>query len=144
MVPKETDELENLERDFIVGDDMEKDTYIRLIKRVIKYAKVDRAGYVLLSQDIKFPIKNRVMIILVVRYLASKLQEILSKENTINQYVSVDELSRMSGAKKSVIMARAKDLKDDRKLESSKNKGGYRVFQHSIESFLDQLDKENP
>jgi len=137
---EDTKKLEEIEKAFILDVDAEKEDYTHLINRVLEYAKVDSSGYVILEGkfDREMIIKDKIMLILVVRQLASKLQEKLGRENTIKPEVSAEELAKFTKSKKEVIMARAKDLKDSRKLTA--DRGIYSVTGHSIKSFLDEMD----
>jgi len=136
---EELKKLQELEKGLIVQDNIEVEDYMDSIKRVSKYAKVDNFGYVDIDDKIskKLIIKDKIILILIVRYLANKLQEKLKREITISQETSPNEIARFSNSKKSVIMARAKELKDTRKIIVGKKKGQYSISPNYIRIFLD-------
>ena len=142
---KDIEKLKELEKSFIINSDAELEDYTELIRRSSRYAKVDNYGYVILGEKTsnKFTIKESIVLVLITRYLANKLQEKLKKDITIQEEVSADEIARISNSKKSVVMARAKELKDSRKIFSGKKKGTYKIAPHYIKTFLDLKSSNN-
>lgn len=139
----EKSELEKIEGEFILSHDAEKEDYAKLIRRMMKYAKVDQEGYVIIDETAKdVPMKDKILLILTTRYLANKLQEKLGKENAIKGEMSADDLEHIMRAKKDVIQARIKELRDDNKVKSEKA-GIYSIAPHYLKTFLDTLDKNN-
>lgn len=134
-----TEELEDIEKQFILNEDMEHEDIEEFIKRILSFCKIDSKGFVRIQKpDLIIP--QKIMLVLSARYLANKLQEKLGKKDSISEKVSAEELSNMLRSKKSVIVARVKDLKDSNKLNSP-SKGTYQVSPYAIEDFLDELEK---
>ncbi|PIN77391.1 hypothetical protein COV15_02105 [Candidatus Woesearchaeota archaeon CG10_big_fil_rev_8_21_14_0_10_34_12] len=136
------DNLEELEKRFIVDGDMEEEDIISLIERTLKFAKVDVSGYVSLLNPKDLKIMEKIMIILISRHLANRLQIKRKKENPINSDVSIEELTNMLREKRNVILARIKDLRDSN-LISSSSSGIYNAQPHAISSFLNKVEGKN-
>ncbi len=136
------EDLEQIEKQFIIGSDAENEDFINLMRRVINYAKVDKNGYVIINEVInrKITLQDKILLILTVRYLASKLQEKLEKDITISAEVSAEELAKMAKSTKNVMFARVTELKTARKLISGNTKGSYVILDYHIKDFLNKLD----
>lgn len=141
-----TKELEEIEKKFIVREDKEKEDYVKLITRLIKFATADEGGFVIIDDTCKdLTVKEKILLVLVVRHLASKLQEKLNRERTINEEVSGEDLAKFLGVKKAVIQARAKDLKDEGKIFSSQpSSGKYKIAHYAIRKVIESLENHSP
>jgi len=134
-----TKEMEDLEKQFILSEDMEHEDINGLVKRILNFCKVDTKGFVVIQKS-GLIIPQRIMLVLSARYLANKLQQKLGRENiSINEVVTLKELSGMLKEKDTVIIARLKDLKDAKKVLSSE-RGIYKVATYAIKDFLTELD----
>jgi len=133
-----TKELEDLEKQFILNEDMEHEDIKELISRILKFCKIDNNGFVMIH-NARLTIPNKILLILSARYLANKLQQKLGKEIKISDYVSAKELSNMMKEKDTVIIARLKDLKDAKKI-ISQDRGVYKVASYAIKDFLTELE----
>lgn len=131
-------DLENLEKQFILNEDIEHEDIKDLIGRISKFCKIDNKGFVVI-QGKKLKLLDKILLILSARYLANKLQHKLGKEVTIPENVSAKELSNMIKEKNTVILARLKDLKDGKKI-ISQGWGVYKVASYAINDFLMELE----
>jgi len=135
----EKKELEELEKQFILNEDLEYKDIKDLISRILKYCKIDKNGFVVIQKS-GLIIKQKIMLVLSARYLANKLQQQLNrKEDNISEEVSTKEISSIIKEKNSVVVARLKDLKDDKKVISSV-RGIYKIAPYSIKNFLKELE----
>lgn len=132
--------LEELERQFILEEDMEHEDINNLISRMLKFCKIDKKGYVIIYNK-KLIIRDKILLVLSARYLANKLQEKLGKEITIMASINAKELAKMLREKENAIRARFKDLKEEGKIVTLK-RGVYKITPHSIEDFLKILEDE--
>jgi len=131
--------LENLEKEFIIDGDMEQEDIQQLISRILKFCKIDKNGYVMIY-DKNLKLIDRILLILSARYLGNRLQQKLNREITINDQVSNREISNMLREKDLVVNARLKDLKDERKVIPVK-RGVYKIAPHIIDQFLSELEE---
>jgi len=130
--------LEELEKEFILNEDMEYEDLRDLISRILKFCKVDNKGFVVMYQP-SLRMVDKILLVLSARHLANKLQQKLGRKTTISEEVSAKELSNMLRKKDAVIIARLKDLKDAGKILSTK-RGVYKIAPHVIEPFLKELE----
>lgn len=133
-----TKELEDLEKQFILNEDMEHEDIKDLISRILKFCKIDNKGFVIIQKS-GLIIPQKIMLVLSARYLANKLQEKLGRENNISGQVAAKELSSMLKEKDPVVIARLKDLKDAKKVLSSE-RGIYKIAPYAIKNFLNELE----
>ncbi len=133
-----TKELEDLEKQFILNEDMEHEDIKGFITRLMKFCKIDSKGFVMI-QSSKLRIVDKLLIILCARYLANKLQQKLGKESSIAETVTIKDLASMMKEKDAVIIARLKDLKDSKKV-ISKGRGIYKIAPYAINDFLNELE----
>lgn len=133
-----TKELEDLEKEFILNEDMEHDNIRALVGRILKFCKIDSKGFVI-SHKTSLKIPDKILLVLSARYLANKLQQSIGRENSISEEISAKELSNMIREKDAVVIARLKDLKDANKVLSSE-RGIYKVAPYAIEPFLKELE----
>jgi vancomycin resistance protein YoaR len=132
-------ELEDLEKQFILNEDMEDEDIKDLISRILKFCKIDNKGFVVIQKS-SLIMPQKIMLVLSARYLANKLQQKLGRENiNIYEVVTAHELSSMLKEKDTVIIARLKDLKDAKKVISSE-RGVYKIAPYAIKDFLTDLE----
>ena len=132
------EELEDLEKQFILNEDMEHEDIKNLISRILKFCKIDSKGFVVIQKsDLTIP--QKIMLVLSAKYLANRLQQKLGRESPISEISRTKELARMLREKDAVIAARLKDLKDAKKIISP-DRGTFKVAPYAIESFLKELE----
>jgi len=136
-----TDELENLEKSFILDEDMEHENIKELIERTLRFCKIDKNGFVIIDQKTlsKLRIQDKVILVLVARHLAGKLQQKLGRETTIKEEVSSQELADILREKQLVINARMKELKDKKQVLPVA-RGTYKIAPYGISPFLKKLE----
>ena len=79
-------ELEDIGKQFIMDEDAEHEDIKELISRALNFCKIDKRGYVRLEKTVqKATVKDKIMLILIARHLASMLQEKLGHESTIDR-----------------------------------------------------------
>jgi len=133
-----TKDLEDLEKRFILNEDMEHEDIKTLITRILNFCKIDNKGFVIIH-DKQLRILDRIFLVLSARYLANKLQTKLGKEVSIQETINAKELANMLKEKDAVIIARLKDLKDEKKI-IPQDRGIYKVAPYAINDFLNQLE----
>ena len=134
-----TEQLENLEKEFIIDEDMEQEDIQQLISRIIKFCKIDKNGYVVIY-DKNLKLIDKILLILSARYLGNRLQQKLNRDITINDQVNNKEISNMLREKDIVVNARLKDLKDERKVIPIR-RGIYKIAPHVIDQVLSALEE---
>jgi len=122
--------LEELKSQFLVDDEVPNEKLEQLISRALHHCVVRKKGTV----DIKtnLPGKQLVKLALAARLLASKLDE------SVNGDVTVEELSEFTGLPKDQAAARAKDCLDEKFAERSA-RGSYKARLLKLEEFLNGL-----
>ncbi|MFH0832282.1 MAG: hypothetical protein V1900_00975, partial [Candidatus Aenigmatarchaeota archaeon] len=80
-------ELEELEKQFILNEDMAHEDIKDLIKRILKFCKIDNKGFVIIQKK-KLRIIDKMILVLSARYLANKLQIKQARDVTIQEIVS--------------------------------------------------------
>lgn len=135
---KMTMELEDLEKEFILNEDMEYEDIKGLISRLLQFCKIDNKGFVVIQKS-GLIIPQKIMLVLSARYLANKLQEKLNRENKISEQVTAKEISLILKEKNPVIGARLKELKDEKKVLSPE-RGIYKIAPYAIKDFLKELE----
>lgn len=136
------EDLENLEKSFILDENVEYENIKELIEKVLKYCKIDKKGYVIIDQKTlsSLRIQDKVTLVLIARHLAFKLQQKLGREISIKEEVSTRDLASMLNEKQSVINARIKELKDKKQVVRV-SRGIYKIAPYSISPFLKILEK---
>lgn|GEM_PF-1718537 len=132
-------DLKELAKEFILEDDIEQENIQLLVSDILKFCKIDKRGYVVITEK-KLKTQDKIMLILSARYLASKLQEKINSEITIDEKVSNKELVDMLKEKDMIIGARLRDLREGRVVEQI-SRGVHRVCAHAIEGFLGKLEE---
>lgn len=132
--------LEDLEKAFILDEDMEHKDINNLISRMLNFCQVDKNGFVKMDDKIKkIKIPDKVLLILCARHLANKLQQKLGKEATIKEEMASQEIADMLREKQLVINARLKDLKDNKQVIAVE-RGTYKIAPYAISDFLKYLE----
>jgi len=130
--------LSDLRKEFILDSEAEHADIGNLISRILRFCKIDKQGYVVLSnRDAK--ISTKIMLVLASRYLGSKLQQKTGEEVSINESIHYRDLAKMLREKEAVIAARLKELKDDRKIVAV-DAGTYRIEPYAIEQLLGEIE----
>lgn len=133
-----TEELQDLEKQFIMDDDMEHNDIKKLIEQVLHFCRIDNNGFVII-QKTNLIMPQKILLVLTARHLANKLQEKLGREKVISEIVTATELSNMLKEKNAVILARLKELKDAKKVISA-DRGIYKIAPYIINDFLVELE----
>lgn len=131
-------EFEDLEKEFILNEDLEHENIKDLISRILKLCKIDTRGFV----DIQKPgltILQKIQLTLSARYLANKLQQKLGRESSIEEICKTKELTGMLKEKETVVTARLKELKDAKKVISP-SRGVFKIAPYKIKDFLTELE----
>lgn len=126
--------LESLAKRFIVNDDWLKDHLEALTSKLLQYCVIELRGQVHITNR-NLTAKQRVMLVLVARMVASQLDANISGD------VSVREVGKSSGLPENQVRARATDWISAGFAESPK-RGVFRAVPHKVEDFLDSLSKE--
>ena len=128
--------MEELIKEFIVDKDKyEKEKIPELVRRILRYCKITTEGQVLFEND-GMTLRDKVKLVLVARFLASKLSDNISEE------VSVDELLFSIGSNnKDSLATRAKEAVDQG-VAKRNSPGKYSIIPFYIEVILDKLDKK--
>jgi len=131
-----TEHLEELERSFIMDQSAEHNDLPGLIRQLQVFCKIDRNGHVLIEDNAKkLAIRDRIMLVLSARHLASRLQEKLKKDITIPEEVHSSIIANILKENPAVVAARLKDLKDEHNVIAIK-RGTYKIAPYKIQAFL--------
>jgi hypothetical protein len=125
--------LETLAKKFIVSDDWLRDRLEVVTSELLRHCVTDRVGQVHVSNP-NLSAKQRVMLVLVARMVASQF------EPKISSTVTVKELAKSTGLPENQVRARGNDWVK-RKFADSPKRGAFRAVQHKIEDFLNILPK---
>lgn len=130
--------LEDLKKRFIVDKSKyEEEKLPFFIEKVLIFCKVDSEGVVYLERQ-NLPLRDKILISLIGRFLASKL------DNSIKAELTGDEIATILGEDKAVIFARLNDLLNS-KIISRLEKGTYSIIPLYTERILLELEsKYNP
>jgi len=126
--------LEELKKAFIVEKEYGEERIREHIERLLRYCKVDDEGRVYVESP-KLTTKERVMLTLVARLLANKLEPKIIPELTI------DEISESLEIPKNHIRARLRDLTKGGFAIRVK-RGAYLASSYHVDKFIDQLDEK--
>ena len=128
--------MEDLKKAFIVDEKAyEKEKIPQQIRKVLKYCKVSKNGNVLLEKN-NFTIRDNLKIILIARFLASKLDESIKEEINIDEIVA----SMRTNNKESLI-TRMKEIVDEG-IAKRLSSGVYVIVPFFIDGILDKFDKK--
>jgi hypothetical protein len=136
------DNLEDYEKKIFSMKDLEVEDLKKLITKISDFAKVSPDGFVsIINLDTKkVTDKERIHLVLCVRYLLNNLQVKIGRENPVNADVTVDELAKILKKPPRNISARVSELKDENAIDSL-SKGVYRVRLHTIDGLIEKLNK---
>jgi hypothetical protein len=123
-------DLRELKERFIVDDDVQGERLAHLAEKALNHCVVRKNGSVEISSRLAG--KDQVKLVLSARLIASKLEESLSSE------VTIDQISEYTGLPKNQAAARAKECLDERFAERSQ-RGSYKARSFKVEEFLDTL-----
>ena len=129
-------ELDKLKEQFLVDDDVRTERLEQLIRQALPHCVVDRKGGVHLRGPDRSG-KDQVKLVLAGRLVASKLDEAVSSD------VSVDQLAEYTGLPKNQAAARAKECLDEKFAERSA-RGSYKARVNKVEEFLNALSSGTP
>jgi len=128
--------MEDLKKQFIVDQKAyEKEKIPEQIRKVLKYCKVSKEGRVLMEKN-NFNLRENLKIILVARFLASKLDEGISSEVTIDEIVD-----SMGSNNKESLVTRMKEIVDEG-VATRSSVGVYQIVPFYIDGFFDKLGKK--
>jgi hypothetical protein len=132
--------LEELGDKFIVKESLEKKDVERHIERLLAFCQIDSQGHVRIKDHVEknLTIQQKILCILSARFLGNQLQSLLGKDVTIRPEANADELVKMTGEKKAVIQARAKELKDHGQIKA--DTGQYSIEPHAIGDLIQILE----
>lgn len=133
------EELEKIEKEFIVEDDLEYEKIKQLASRILNFCKIDKNGYVIIFRK-NLKTVDKILLIFCARCLGNKLQQKLGREITIREEVSNREIANILKEKENVVSARINELRKDKKIICVK-RGIHKVAPHIIEEFLTKLEK---
>lgn len=125
-------DLATLKGQFITDVELAAETLARVIERLLDYCTVGKDGRV----DVKntqLPAKVQVRLILACRLAASKLDDGILAE------VTIDELAEFAALPRDQATARAKDAVDTGFAERT-GRGAYRARSRKVEQFLIELE----
>lgn len=129
-------ELDKLKEQFLVdNDDFRAERLEQLIRKALPHCIVDRKGAVHLKGPDRSG-KDQVKLVLVGRLVASKLDEAVSCE------VTVEQLAEYTGLPKNQAAARAKECLDEKFAERSA-RGSYKARVNKAEEFLNTLPQSS-
>jgi hypothetical protein len=128
--------LEELKKGFIVDEGVIQDRLESLVAEARKHCVIDKKGTVH-PNDNSLKSRDKIMLVLAVRYIASQL------EPTIKATVTAEEIASSTRLPTDQIRARAADLVRD-KLAEPMAKGQWRAQPHKVESFLKSLSSTKP
>lgn len=126
-------DIDLLKAQFLVDGEVRSDKLARLVEKALEHCVVHKTGTVEV-RDRSLPGKDQVKLVLSARLLASKLEETLSGD------VTVEEIAKSTDLPKNQVAARAKECLDERFAERSA-RGSYKARALRVEEFLDTLSK---
>lgn len=129
-------ELEKLREQFLVDDEVRTERLEQMIRSALPHCVVDRKGTVHLKGPNRSG-KEQVKLVLAGRLVASKLDEALSGD------VTVEQLAEYTGLPKNQAAARAKECLDEKFAERSA-RGSYKARINKVEEFLNTLSSSAP
>lgn len=136
--------LEDWEKQFVKSENLEQQELEGHLSKISKYCSLSQVGFVVIQPAFEkiLNMKDKIHLVLCARYIAHELQVALGRENPISADVSADELARNLMIGKSVITARASDLRKEHKIMDS-GKGVYKATLQGIKPFLEHLQGES-
>ena len=127
--------IEDLKKRFIVDKSKyEEEKLPFLIEKALTYCKVDSEGVVYLERH-NLPLRDKILVSLIGRFLASKL------DSSIKPELTGEEIATMLGEDKAVVFARLNDILNSR-IISRLEKGTYSIIPLYIERTLMELESK--
>lgn len=130
----ESNKLQELKKKFIIDQGKyEKEKLESHLEKTLKYGRATSEGRVVLKKGPKS--KQKIGLVLVIRYLANKIDE------KISENVTIEEIISYTGVERKQVRARCSDLVNDGII--SRLEGGLFRFNASlIDEFIDKLDNK--
>jgi hypothetical protein len=126
--------MENLKERFIVSEKIDEKRIKEFVERLLPFCKVTKSGGIIIENP-RLTTLEKVKVALIARFLANSLDSEISPE------VNGEELSNSLMIPKNQVLARLKELKDE-KFAFRVSKGVYRVNPFKIEDFLKELENK--
>jgi hypothetical protein len=126
--------MENLKERFIVSERIDEKRIKEFVERLLPFCKVTKSGGIII-ENLELTTLEKVKVALIARFLANSLDSEISSE------VNGEELSNSLMIPKNQVLARLKELKDE-KFAFRVSKGVYRVNPLKIEDFLKELENK--
>jgi len=126
--------MENLRDKFIVNEEINQKQILSFIERSLSFCRVTKTGGVIIDEG-KLTNLEKIKLSLVARFLANKLDPSISAE------VNSEELSGYLMISKDQVVARLKNLKDER-FATRTGKGVYAVNPFRIGEFLASVENK--
>jgi hypothetical protein len=123
--------LDELKEQFLVDDEIRTERLEQLIRKALPHCVVDKKGAVHLKSP-DHSGKEQVKLVLAGRLVASKLDEGVSSD------VTVEQLAEYTGLPKNQAAARAKECLDEKFADRSA-RGSYKARVNKVEEFLNAL-----
>lgn len=124
--------MENLKEKFIVNERIDEKRIKEFVERMLPFCKVTKSGGIVIENP-KLTTVEKIKVALAARFLANTLDSEISPE------VNGDELSNSLMIPKNQVLARLKELKDQ-KFAFRVSKGVYKVNPFKIDEFLKDLE----
>jgi hypothetical protein len=128
--------LDELKEKFLVDDEVRSERLEQLVRNALPHCVVDKKGRVHLK-GLGRPGKEQVKLVLAGRLIASKLDEAISED------VTVEQLAEYTGLPKNQAAARAKECLDEKFADRSA-RGSYKARVNKAEEFLSALLPQGP
>ncbi len=123
--------LDELKKKFIVDENTLKKRLESVVSKAMKHCVADTKGGIHIENR-KLPAKDKVMLVLSARAIASEL------DSRISSRVTLVELAHSTGLPQNQVSARCNDLVKE-KLAQSPKRGLYQAIFYKVEIFLDSL-----
>jgi len=128
-------EIEELKKEFIITEKEEEERLRRMLERILKFARITVNGEVIFERK-DLSRTDRIKLILVARYLGSRLSDSIPGE------VTLKELAKMASAKEKVVSARVSELIKEGLVETVR-RGHYRVRSLSAaEDIMNSIERK--
>jgi hypothetical protein len=126
--------MENLKEKFIVSEKIDEKRINEFVERLLPFCKVTEGGGVIIEKA-ELTTIEKIKIALTARFLANSLDSEISPE------VNGEELSNSLMIPKDQVLARLKELKDE-KFAFRVSKGVYKVNPFKIDDLLKSLENK--
>lgn len=126
--------MENLKEKFIVSEKIDEKRIKQFVERLLPFCKVTKSGGIVIEKA-ELTTIEKIKIALTARFLANSLDSEISPE------VSGEEISNSLMIPKDQVLARLKELKDE-KFAFRISKGIYKVNPFKIDELLNSLENK--